>query len=598
MKTDDKKGKFSPGQSPEEDAWYTSFFIENHLDYYAYPDHVASPEQIRFMVQLEESEWYYPCSDRIFEAIMNKNQSAFIQKQYHKVLQRIMYLIKDQIEDQKQRQYLESLIIIKFKHETRDELMIPSRLEKRLLKILFHRTQISDPFLMEKTDKNRRAAAVLKSDMFLRALNRFDTTEINSDNSTLKGIKEHVESLELKRLLSVMVERSLWEDEQAMRFAEEDFIRIMARKFIGNGVDELFKFLGILHNQPGTTESTKKILWLMDESGEIMFDLAAIRYLTRIGHKIIIGFKSGPLYSKAEIRSAAYDLTLAGELEDAFLIKERDLSKNDLLKVLRNDSRIFIISDGTQEQLNLLLTSTTFARIFKEVDGIISRGNDQKNVFFDTHFQFTQNIFNITAEGKDSVAVSYKPRHQDFIKFSHKDLEKKAKIIIDMMSDARGRGETVIFYSGIIGSIPGKIDIAKKIMSVFIEHLKEQTSQVFIINPSEYYEPGMDADDLMYMWEIVQRSGFIDTWRFQTYNDIVEAFRLMETRVPPEWVGKDATYSTGCTKEMAIALEVQEKYPEMQIIGPTKERFMRRKDYGVGKMYDQRLGGEGVCYAC
>ena len=135
-------------------------------------------------------------------------------------------------------------------------------------------------------------------------------------------------------------------------------------------------------------------------------------------------------------------------------------------------------------------------------------------------------------------------------------------------------------------------------MSVFIEHLKEQTSQVFIINPSEYYEPGMDADDLMYMWEIVQRSGFIDTWRFQTYNDIVEAFRLMETRVPPEWVGKDATYSTGCTKEMAIAMEVQEKYPEMQIIGPTKERFMRRKDYGVGKMYDQRLGREGICYAC
>ncbi|MBI5897318.1 MAG: hypothetical protein HZB24_15375, partial [Desulfobacterales bacterium] len=58
---------------------------------------------------------------------------------------------------------------------------------------------------------------------------------------------------------------------------------------------------------------------------------------------------------------------------------------------------------------------------------------------------------------------------------------------------------------------------------------------------------------------------------------------------PPEWVGKDATYSTGCTKEMAIAIDVLEKHPEMQVIGPPKERFMRRKDYGVGKMYDQRL---------
>jgi len=40
---------------------------------------------------------------------------------------------------------------------------------------------------------------------------------------------------------------------------------------------------------------------------------------------------------------------------------------------------------------------------------------------------------------------------------------------------------------------------------------------------------------------------------------------------------------------MKIALEVQQKYPEMQIIGPPQERFMRRKEYGIGKMYDQRL---------
>ena len=147
----------------------------------------------------------------------------------------------------------------------------------------------------------------------------------------------------------------------------------------------------------------------------------------------------------------------------------------------------------------------------------------------------------------------------------------------------------VSFYSGIIGSIPGKIDVAKKIMSTFIEHLGEQFSQTHIINPSLYYEPGMDADDLMYMWEIVQRSGYIDIWRFQTYQDIVTAFQLLGEKVPPEWVGKDATYSTGCTKEMTIAIDVQHYHPEMQIIGPAEEKFMRRKDYGVGKMYDQRL---------
>lgn len=146
-----------------------------------------------------------------------------------------------------------------------------------------------------------------------------------------------------------------------------------------------------------------------------------------------------------------------------------------------------------------------------------------------------------------------------------------------------------MFYSGIIGSIPGRIDVAKKIMNRFVEHLKNQSDNLFIINPSSYYEPGMDADDLMYMWEIVQRSGYIDIWRFQTSEDISQSFKIMEQKVPPEWIGKDATYSTGCTKEMRIAQEVQKENPEMQLIGPAVDKFMRRDEYGVGSMFDRRL---------
>jgi hypothetical protein len=157
------------------------------------------------------------------------------------------------------------------------------------------------------------------------------------------------------------------------------------------------------------------------------------------------------------------------------------------------------------------------------------------------------------------------------------------------MRAAKQKGMTVMFYSGIIGSIPGKLQMAKKIMSVFINHLRQEYALTFIINPSEYFERGMDADDLMYMWKIVQHSGLIDIWRFQTYEDIVQAFRIMESKVPPEWVGKDATFSTGCTKEMKIALDVQKKHPEMQIAGPAKGKFVRRSDYGVGMFYDQRL---------
>jgi hypothetical protein len=60
----------------------------------------------------------------------------------------------------------------------------------------------------------------------------------------------------------------------------------------------------------------------------------------------------------------------------------------------------------------------------------------------------------------------------------------------------------------------------------------------------------------------------------------------MGLKVPPVWAGKDATYSTGCTKEMHIALDVQRQHPELQIIGPDPEKFFRRREYGVGKFCD------------
>ncbi len=317
--------------------------------------------------------------------------------------------------------------------------------------------------------------------------------------------------------------------------------------------------------------------------------MAVIRYLTKLGHKVIISFINGPFYTMAGFYDVEEDKVLSKALEGAFIIKDKILSKNELVKILKHDTNILVLSDGTMEPLNLLLTSTSFARIFKEVDGVVSRGTFQKKRFFETHFRFTQDIFNISPASSGAVCVAYKPRHSSVIKFSHQDLENRAKEIIATMQDARKKGKTVIFYSGIIGSVPGKIAMAKKIMSTFIQGLETGLSKTFIINPSEYYEPGMDADDLMYMWEIVQRSGYIDIWRFQTYEDISRAFKLMDRKVPPEWVGKDATYSTGCTKEMRIALSVLEKHPEMQVIGPSREKFMRRDVYGIGKMYDQRL---------
>jgi len=352
----------------------------------------------------------------------------------------------------------------------------------------------------------------------------------------------------------------------------------------------LWQFLRVQREEGASgVPQSKKILWLADEAGEVIVDLAIIRYLAGLGHKIIVAFKDEPLFTKVDFYDAQEDEKLCKELEDALLIKEKGLSKNELVHILKSDKNIMAVSDGTRENLNLLLASTTFARIFKEVECVISKGPDQRRRFFDTHFRFTQDIYSIAEDENGLASIWYKARHPAVVKFSHKGLERKARAIISQMEAAKRKGMTVIFYSGIIGSVPGKVDMAKKIMSTYTQCLKDQSARTFIINPSEHYEPGMDADDLMFMWEIVQRSGFIDIWRFQTYDDIVKAFQIMKIKVPPEWVGKDATFSTGCTKEMKIALEVQEEHREMQIIGPSQEKFLRREEYGIGKMYDRRL---------
>jgi damage control phosphatase ARMT1-like protein len=574
--------------SPEKAAWLTAFYIENHLDHFAYPYQVASLEQMQFMVYLEEDQRYYPCSDQMFDAIINRNQPEFIQREYQKVLDHTLNLVNEKIEDKKEKRYLETLITTKYRHDTRDEMMIPSRLQKRLTQIFMNRTQIEDPSIFDKSERNQRASLALDSKAYQTAMNHLEPNPRNH-LKTLSEIKMMAEHLELKRLFSLTGEPSLWQSAQSHQLTKDDYLEIFNRPIMGNGVTILFELLETRSKEDFHTSAAKKILWLADEAGEIVIDLTIISFLAKQGHKIILAFKEGPMFTKVNFLDAQNDAVIMEKLNRAVFIKDTALNKNDLVKILRRDIDIIALSDGTREDLNLLLTSTTFARAFREVDLVISRGRATSRRFFDTHFQFTQDIFNITAEKNGTVLIQFKPKHLNVIKFSHADLEKKAKTIIDQMKSAKSKGMTVIFYSGIIGSIPGKIRMAKKIMSVFVEHLKKQSALTHIINPSDYYEPGMDADDLMYMWEIVQTSGFVDIWRFQSYVDILESFKIMGRKVPPEWVGKDATYSTGCTKEMRIAQRVQKRFPEMQIIGPAKEKFMRRDEYGVGKMYDERF---------
>ena len=402
------------------------------------------------------------------------------------------------------------------------------------------------------------------------------------ENTTLDDLDLHLHLLRLRRLLLLSSLRTLWEQDTEPDPRQLD--QIMEQSLDSEGWRWLCNWL----KDVLSGKRRPYVLWIGGRSGEIVLDLFIIRLLMKMGIKVILAVKQGFFFHRISYVDLLEDPVLEVLLEDADFIAEPKISKNELLRHLASDNRLLVISDGTQEQFNPLLTSVTFARTFKEADLVISRCPGSRECI-ENHFQFTRDLVSIVSHGPGVVDILRKPHHPGAIRFSETSLRRKAERLIQNIRREKDLGKACLFYSAIVGSIPGQLDMAKKILNVFVEHLRSTLHNVVIINPGEHFEEGMDADDIMYMWEIFQRSGVIDIWRFQTVADIEQAFALMGEKVPPEWTGKDATYSTGCTKEMEIAMDMQNKYPEMQIIGPSWEKFLRRKEYGVGKLYDRAL---------
>ena len=572
-------------KDPDKEAWQANFFTENHLAYEAFPNEVASPEQLKFIVYTEDEPVYYPCSDKTFDAIINKKDPDYLILSYMKVWERIEPLVKDIIQDEYKKRFLLALLKIKFRHETASLVMLPSRVEKRLLQIFIRVSEIDRPLSRSKEKKNEKIFNLLHSDIFHEALNKREGLEMGPELS-LSDIDLKINFLKLKRLMNMafFVDEILSKDEPTRK----DLESIMDKPLIGEGWDKFITMLTEWQNQ----DRWHYLLWKGPVSGSILFDIEIIKILLHFKVKVIISVKQAFYYEEITMADVLDDPYLSDALKEADIITKKDISKNALIEKLKSDKTIFVISDGTQERFNPLLTSVTFARAFKEADAVIFRSPYDSRCLEKSHFLYTRDIiYQGISNSTDRVQeLLFRPHHPKAIHFSEKDLRAKAESLIYHLQVEKSRGKTIMFYSAIVGSIPNQLQTAKKILKVFVNYLRERQEGVVVINPAEHFEPGMDADDIMYMWEIVQRSGLIDIWRFQTYEDIEKAFELMGEKVPPEWVGKDATYSTGCTKEMQIAREVQKEHPEMQIIGPPWEKFLRRKEYGVGKLYDRTLG--------
>jgi len=158
----DEFTRYVKGLDPDRDAWLTNFFTENHLAYEAFPEKVASPEQLKFIVHLDKEQIYYPCSDELFQAIIDKKADTVLTSAYIGIWTRLEKLVREVVVDPYKQRYLLSLLTIKFNHETAHKVQLPGRIEKRLLSIFTTISEIDRPLAMEREQENRRVALFLK----------------------------------------------------------------------------------------------------------------------------------------------------------------------------------------------------------------------------------------------------------------------------------------------------------------------------------------------------------------------------------------------------------------------------------------------------
>ena len=559
------------GGDPALDAWLDHFLTENNLSYFLNPNLVATPEQLRFMVALDENQVYLPCSDHMFKLLLEDDFPEELKVRYRDVWTFVETLTRESSVESYVRNRVLTFLQHRFRIAEEEHILTPPRLLKRLLSVVLSQCGNPDPYSAIRREADERAAKFLVDAEVRTVLQRLPRDV--AEGKDLGELRWTLDKIEMLRLLKMSTWRDIWEDNPPdMEALEKEFTLPCPE---GAKLREML----------GPKRGRKKILYLPDTCGGIIFDFAVVRSLLRQGHQVVMVFKEGFVFHVPTLWDFESDPCLTEAAEGAFFLHDEACSKNDLLRILR-EHRLLIISDGTREQLNLCRVNVTFARAWKECDIIIAKGKRNAETLLESSHEFTRDIISIyrTLEGEFTLKI--KPKAARVRKYSEDDLREKADQIIQSMQEAKRQGKSIMFYSAIIGSLPGQTSTAVELVDVFTRHLREIMDNTFVLNPAEHFEPGMDGDDLMFMWEIVQRSGLLDVWRFQTVQDIEESFRLLGRKVPGIWSGKDSTYSTGCTKEMNIALDMQSRHRELQIIGPSPGNFFRRREYGIGKYFD------------
>ncbi|WP_022655357.1 ARMT1-like domain-containing protein [uncultured Desulfovibrio sp.] len=561
------------GRDVRFDAWLYSMLMDNNLAYRMNPDIIASPEQLAFMVQLDDDQVYLPCSDATFAMLRVVGRPRKLQVQYNRAWRIIMRLIRSMVQDRAERRRILHFCRYRFLQYAAQGTLIPSRLVKRMTDLVLAQSySLGDPWRERRRASTLRQQNMLELPVIRDNLEAMPGGELPPD---MRGTRRLLDSLELVRFFCLSAMSKDWQE------------RLPSAPEIRQTMRQAEQAAAPLHEYFLNAPRPSTILFLCDADGGILFDLAMLQSLIRMGHRVICAVKAGFYFFAPTMDDMESDPALEHWLRGGIVLRETQIGKNDLLRHLR-ERRMVIIDDGTRERLNLYRVSVTFSRAWKEADVVLCKGWRAADIFLGTSHVFTRDIV-CYWRSESGFRIELRQHAPEARKFSEEAIAIQADAIIKKMREGHSQGRSVMFYSCVIGSIPGQTHIAVTLARTFVDNLRKKMDNILIINPAEHFVEGMDGDDLMFMWERVQRSGLIDVWRFQTVKDIEESFALLGRKVPPAWSGKDSTYSTGCTKEMRIALDMQSRNREMQIIGPEPRLFFRRGEYGVGKYFDASI---------
>lgn len=564
------------GRDAALDAWIYGVMVDNNIAYPLNPHIIAGPEQLSFMVCLEEEQVYLPCSDAVFRQLQSRDKTA-LRQQYQAIWEETRRLVL-QLPSPHKRRLLLQFCRLRYRQGTAAGTLLPSRLAKRMAaQVLTLDDPWGDPWKARRQAAHLRQCDLLRLPALREAMDTLPSDFARTAGRSLRIEGQRLSRYALARRLALALSGDapdLTADSPTERF----------HQLFAQADQEMETACRVLLQ---TADKRGTVLFLCDEQGGTAFDLFLARLCTELGMRVIYAVKSSCHGMAPVLDDLEEDPGLRELVSREGILHDERAGKNDLLRHLRAH-RLAVIHDGTSEALNLYRVSVTFSRAWKEADLILAKGRASADILLGTSHQFTRDVLCFWQDGQGRHSA-FRPHSPQAHKFNEQDIAAQAEDIISRMRAARRAGHNVMFYSCIIGSIPGQTRTAVELARAFVDKLRRQMDNTFIINPAEHFVDGMDGDDLMYMWERVQRSGCIDIWRFQTVEDIEESFALLGRKMPAAWTGKDATYSTGCTKEMRIALEMQAENREMQIIGPEARMFMRRGEYGVGKYFDAAL---------